>query len=84
MSTSLLYHEFGIRGDRYESTKRLPGEMVMRISQPLERCRCSACGSAQVVSRGQQERSFRTLPIGRKRTTVVLPIPRRNQRGQSM
>ena len=74
MSTSLLYHEFGIRGYRYESTKRLPGEMVMRISQPLERCRCSACGSAKVISRGQQERSFRSLPIGRKRTTVVLDL----------
>ena len=76
MSTSLLYHEFGIRGYRYQSTKHLPGELVLRISQPLERCRCSVCGSANVAPRGHEERSFRSLPIGRKRTTVVLPIPR--------
>ncbi|HLQ46021.1 MAG TPA: transposase family protein, partial [Planctomycetaceae bacterium] len=76
MSTSLLYHEFGIRGYRYQSTPHLAGELVLRISQPLERCRCSACGSANVAPRGQEERSFRSLPIGRKRTTVVLPIPR--------
>ena len=76
MSTSLLYHEFGIRGYRYQSTKYVAGEMVMRISQPLERCRCSACGSAQVAPRGHEERTFRSLPIGRKRTSVVLPIPR--------
>ncbi len=76
MSTSLLYHEFGIRGYRYQSTKRVAGEVVMRISQPLERCRCSACGSAQVAPRGHEERTFRSLPIGGKRTSVVLPIPR--------
>ena len=76
MSTSLLYHEFGIRGYRYQSTTHVAGEMVMRISQPLERCCCSACGSSQVAPRGHEERSFRSLPIGRKRTSVVLPIPR--------
>ena len=76
MSTSLLYHEFGIRGYRYQSTKHVAREMVMRISQPLERCRCSACGSAQVAPRGHEERMFRSLPIGGKRTSVVLPIPR--------
>ena len=76
MSTSLLYHEFGIRGYRYQSTKHVAGEMVMRISQPLERCRCSACGSAQVAPRGHEERTFQSLPIGGKRTSVVLPIPR--------
>ncbi|HEY4267842.1 MAG TPA: transposase family protein, partial [Galbitalea sp.] len=39
-------------------------------------CRCSACGSSQVHSRGRVERRFRTVPIGSRPTFVVLPIPR--------
>ena len=33
MSTSLLYHGFGIRGYRYEKTEYVQGEIVFSISQ---------------------------------------------------
>jgi transposase len=39
-------------------------------------CRCSACGSADVVHRGAVPRVFRSLPIGRKPTFLALRIPR--------
>ena len=42
MSTSLLYHAFGIRGYRYVKTKYVGGEIIFTIEQPLESCRCSA------------------------------------------
>jgi transposase len=76
MSTSLLYHAFGIRGYRYTRTDYQDGQTIFTIHQEPETCRCSACGSPKVQSRGQIERRFRTVPIGRRATLVVLPIPR--------
>ena len=76
MSTGLLYHGFGIRGYRYEKTDYVDGGVVFHVTQPKEKCLCSACGSPDVVLRGQAERRFRCLPIGRKEVTLVLPIPR--------
>src|SRR5512135_1582728 len=76
MSTSLLYHAFGIRGYQYTRTDYQDGQTIFTIHQEPETCRCSACGSPQVQSRGRVERRFRALPIGRRATFVVLPIPR--------
>jgi transposase len=76
MSTSLLYHAFGIRGYRHVATDFQEGGVRFRIAKDLEDCRCSACGSAHVASRGQVERRFRSVPIGHRPVTVVLPIPR--------
>ncbi len=76
MSTSLLYHAFGIRGYQYTRTEYQDGQTIFTIGQRPRTCRCSACGSSQVVSRGRVERRFRTVPIGRRPTFVVLPIPR--------
>jgi transposase len=76
MSTSLLYHAFGIRGYHYIRTDYQGGQTIFTIHQDLHTCRCSACGSNRVRSRGQVERRFRTVPIGSRATLVALPIPR--------
>lgn len=76
MSTSLLYHGFGIRGYRYRKTDYIEGRIVFHVAQEPDTCRCSACGSSDVAPRGQVERVFRSLPIGGKPVTVSLPIPR--------
>jgi transposase len=76
MSTSLLCHAFGIRGYQYTRTDYQGGATIFTIHQEPENCRCSACGSPQVQSRGRVERCFRSLPIGGRATFVVLPIPR--------
>src|SRR3954467_9714704 len=76
MSTSLLYHAFGIRGYKYVRTDSPDGQVIFTIRQAPETCRCSACGSTQVQSRCHVERRFRSLPIGSRTTAVVLPIPR--------
>src|SRR4051812_10358346 len=76
MSTSLLYHAFGIRGYHYTRTDYQGGQTIFSIRQDLHTCRCSACGSDRVRSRGQVERRFRTVPIGSRATLVALPIPR--------
>jgi transposase len=76
MSTSLLYHGFGIRGYEYVRTQYKDGEVVFTIRQEQKTCRCQACGSRDVRPKGQVERRFRSLPIGRRATAVVFSIPR--------
>jgi transposase len=76
MSTSLLYHAFGIRGYQYTRTDYQDGQTIFTIHQEPRTCRCSACGSRDVRPRGTVERRFRALPIGTRPTAVVLPIPR--------
>ena len=76
MSTSLLYHAFGIRGYQYTRTQYQGGRIIFTIHQGPESCCCSSCGSARVIRRGQVVRQFRSLPIGGRATFVVLPIPR--------
>lgn len=46
------------------------------ISQDPSTYRCSACGAAEVVRRGEVRRTFRSLPIGLKPTAVALRVPR--------
>ncbi len=76
MSTSLLYHAFGIRGYDHVRTDYQGGATIFTIRQDPDDCRCSACGSREVTSRGHAERQFAALPIGLgRKTTVVLPIP---------
>jgi transposase len=76
MSTSHMYHAFGIRGYHYRRTDYQNGHVIYTIEQDPRTCCCSACGSPRVQLRGQVERRFRSLPIGSRTTFVVLPIPR--------
>jgi transposase len=76
MSTSLLYQAFGIAGYHYVSKKCEDGQLIFRIEKPREHCRCSNCGSANVWSQGSEERSIRSVPIGRKPVLIRLEVPR--------
>ena len=76
MSTSLLYHAFGIRGYKYSRTQYDNRHVIFTIHQKPETYRCSCCGSKNVITRGQVERRFLSLPIGSRWTTVIFPIPR--------
>lgn len=76
MSTSFLYHAFGIRGYEYVRTEYPDGRVIFTIAQDPHDCRCPACGSRDVIARGSAQRTFRSLPIGSRPTAVVLPIPR--------
>jgi transposase len=76
MSTSLLYHAFGIVGYHYVSQSFQEGKVTFRIEQPRQRHRCSSCGSAEVWDQGGTERTLRMIPIGSKPTFVTLKVPR--------
>lgn len=70
MSTSLLYHSFGIRGYEYRRTDFFEGRVAFCIEQPRARYRCSECGSAAVHAQGHKERLLQSVPIGLKPTFV--------------
>jgi transposase len=76
MSTSLLYHGWGVRGYTCCSTTFREGEVCFRVEQNPDSFRCSLCGSSEVMRSGQIPRRFRSLPIGGKRVWIDLPIQR--------
>lgn len=76
MSTSLLYHGFGIRGYDFQRTDFEEGCVIFMIRQPRETLCCSACGSERVFSRGRVMRELRSLPIGGKPTWIRFAVPR--------
>jgi transposase len=76
MSTSLLYHAFGVRGYPYVKTDYGEGAVTFTVEQPRESYRCPICGSDDVLGRGQNLRRFRTVSIGGKPAYIVLAVPR--------
>jgi transposase len=76
MSTSLLYHGFGVRGYRYLATKYVRGGVIFKIERNMETCRCTACGSDNVWRQGLVVRRFRAVPIGGKSVELEARIPR--------
>ena len=76
MSTSLLYHAFGLVGYRYVRQRFEGGQVIFRIEQPRERLRCPECQSANVWAQGGVERTFRMVPIGSKATLLQFLVPR--------
>ncbi len=76
MSTSLLYHGFGIRGYEHVRTYYEEGGIIFKIRQQRNELRCPCCGSRDVTCRGQVERPFKSLPIGLKPVSILLAIQR--------
>lgn len=78
MSTSILYHCFGItaRGIRYVHSRFENGRTIFRIGQDPTTLTCSICGSRRVIKRGKVFRRFLSLPIGMRPTIVEFPVQR--------
>ena len=76
MSTSLLYHGFGVRGYRYVRTRYEGGSVIFNLRQDPKKLTCSACGSHKVIRRGQAWRRFRSVPIGLKPVWILFAVQR--------
>lgn len=76
MSTSLLYHAFGIRGYRYSGMKFHRGEILVRVKAARESLRCPCCGSSHVHVDDWFRRQWRTLPIGAKTVWIEMWVPK--------
>jgi len=74
MSTSLLFHAFGIRGYQLQKTEYAEGKVDFHIIQDKHNLRCPTCKSAKVICRGKRERTFKSVPIGNRHVLIVLPV----------
>jgi len=75
MTSSELYHGFGLEGYRTVATRFERGKMILEV-ESRRPCRCSNCRSTDVRRRGQYGREFKTLPIGLKPVVIRLAVPR--------
>jgi hypothetical protein len=76
MSTSLLYHGWGVRG-YHEVAIGFPDAAIhFSIEQNADTFCCSHCHSGAVMKAGQVPRQFRSLPISGKAVWLELSIQR--------
>lgn len=76
MSTSLLYHGWGLRGYRHQRTQFVEGRIVFHVTQDADAVCCPDCGGKRVMRQGVVPRTFKGLPIGGKQVDIVLPVQR--------
>jgi Transposase and inactivated derivatives len=76
MSTSLLYHGFGLVGYTYVRTVYEEGKVIFTVKHKGNKLHCPECGSRDLVLRGCTPRRFRMVPIGSKVTFLDLGIQR--------
>jgi len=76
MSTSLLYHGFGLVGYQYLRTRYENGTIIFQVRQnPFDIC-CPGCQSKRFIFRGKKLRRFRSIPIGSKPVFIEFEVPR--------
>ena len=76
MSTSILYHGFGIREYNYLKTEYLEGKVFFHVEKKKEKQWCVDCGSKEVIKKGRHERVIRTLPIGSRQVFIATHLNR--------
>ncbi|MDQ7004970.1 MAG: ISL3 family transposase [Ghiorsea sp.] len=77
MSTSLLYHGFGLpTGYEYQSSRYENGSIIFVILEKRFALRCSSCDSREIHLRGSHTRIFRALPIGNRPCYFEFAVPR--------
>jgi transposase len=76
MSTSFLYHTFGLVGYIYVKTEYRQGQVLIYICKHPGRLRCPECDSHLLTLRGSTTRKFKSIPIGGKKVVLVVQIQR--------
>jgi len=75
MSTSVLYHAFGLKGVKYKKTKFEKGLTIIHAEVTSAIETCPVCGSWKTIRRkGQKERWIRMVPIGKRQTLLQLQV----------
>jgi len=74
MSTSILYHAFGIRDVKYLATRYEQGEIIFEAEMKRKLARCPNCRSRKVIYKGSRIRELRMVPIGARKTWLHLKV----------
>jgi transposase len=76
MSTSILYHAYGIRGVHHKSTKFSGNSIIFNAQVTDQFVRCPECGCRKAFSKGRKVRRFHMVPFARKRCFLDLTMQR--------
>lgn len=76
MSTSVLYHAFGLKGIRYQSTHYRSDAVIFQAEMTDDLIRCPKCDCGKATYRGRKTRWFFMSPVGRKKCILVLHFHR--------
>jgi transposase len=76
MSTSLLYHAFGLIDQQFLKAEFKNGLVIFHIKTKESKLRCGNCGSRNVLKSGTIDRLFRTIPIGFKPVYLFAKVQR--------
>jgi transposase len=76
MSTSILYHGWGLRGYHYVRTDYPQGQIIFTVQPAPGTLACPACGCRKLIHHGGTERIWRQVPIGSKPIFIRMSIPR--------
>jgi transposase len=76
MSTSFLYHGFGLRDYYYKTTRFIGGILTFEITPKPEAIKCPECDSRSVIKKGVIKRDLRTIPVGSKPVILRTVIQR--------
>jgi transposase len=75
MSTSLLYHAFGLRGVKYISTKYINGSVIFHAEVTSSIERCPECKSWKTHrKKGTKNRLLKMIPIGARPSFLDIKI----------
>ena len=75
MSTTLLYQSFGVSQVTYKSTSYEGSSTIFHVEPKNVLLCCKNCSSTNVVRNNYRTRIFQTVPIGKKKTFVVMDVP---------
>jgi transposase len=76
MSTSMLYHAFGIRDVKYHKTEFVAGEIWVHAEMTRKLASCPECKSSDTIYQGRKIRPLRLPQIGRHQVWLHLLVHR--------
>lgn len=81
MSTSLLYHAFGVSGVKYLSTNYSDSQVTFHAEMTTQCLQCPKCAGLHFKFRGKHTRRFHMIPFGKKQCFLDLILHRVECRG---
>lgn len=76
MSSSMLYHAFGISGVKYLATDYSGSQVTFHAEMTTQSLQCPTCAGLRFKFRGKRIRRFRMIPLGKKPCFLSLILHR--------